>query len=359
MQDGTSVAIEGAATTKPWYYLRHYHEWRYLELLTLLTVAVMSFNILFATMIDSPFSLWFHDTTILTSMAVGYVLILGILWDLSLILFSMLDDVVIATFNRSIYPKSIGDISRSYRFFPKGLFALPLIFVTCYAILGTSNITLFSFTLLNDLTVWRDDLFWALEEPLFVWLSSFSINTTLWDSLYHSCWLIEVTMLFLLIIIGQNSRFVFLYGFSMVILYYVGRFVGMLNPVKGPAFYKPEYFNHDDGSLTQLAVEKLTTTLSLPAAQAIEHGGILLGGISAMPSLHIGMISLTSYWLYTAHKWTLYVTIPWVMIVWASTIVLGWHYVVDGVGGIVLAFFSIWLTKYFLNLKVSGLSEKI
>ena len=166
-------------------------------------------------------------------------------------------------------------------------------------------------------------------------------------------------MVCFLIIVSQGSRLAFFYGYSLIILFYVGRFVGMLNPVKGPAFYKPEYFYHKVGSLTQIAVEKLNETLSLPAEEAIKHGGILLGGISAMPSLHIGMVILTSYWMYIARKWTLFVTIPWVVMVWISTIVLGWHYVVDGVGGVLLAVGSIYLCHYLLRFSWGGLTKNI
>ncbi len=56
-----------------------------------------------------------------------------------------------------------------------------------------------------------------------------------------------------------------------------------------------------------------------------------------MPSLQVAMVAVTAYWLAMAKRWTLYVTGPWVALVWASTVVLGWHYVLDGAGGIVLA----------------------
>lgn len=93
--------------------------------------------------------------------------------------------------------------------------------------------------------------------------------------------------------------------------------------------------------------------------QAIEEGGILLGGISAMPSLHIGMVTLTSYWLYTTRRWTLIATVPWVIMVWTSTVVLGWRYVVDGLGGLLLAIFSIWLTRYLMKFSWGGLAKDI
>jgi membrane-associated phospholipid phosphatase len=79
--------------------------------------------------------------------------------------------------------------------------------------------------------------------------------------------------------------------------------------------------------------------------QAIHRGAVLLGGVSAMPSLHVAMVAVTAFWLAMAKRWTLYITGPWVLLVWTSTVVLGWHYVLDGAGGILLAVLCAVLTS--------------
>lgn len=340
-------------------YLNEYVEWRYFLLLFLLAVIVMGSTVIVAKQISSPFSFWFSDAAILLSLIAGYLLIVGFCWDISLIVFGMLVDFLRRRGALNITERLSLKNSRSLRFFSNGIPAIFIILITSYVVLGTSNITLLSFKVLGSFTEWRDPMFWAIERPLFEWLATLSINTAFWDSFYHSSWLLEMTMVCFLIIVSQGSRIVFFYGYSLITLFYTGRFVGMLNPVKGPAFYRPEYFNHADGSLTQIAVEMLTKTLALPPEKAIEKGGILLGGISAMPSLHIGMVILTSYWLYTARKWTLFASVPWVIMVWISTVVLGWHYVVDGIGGILLAAFSIWMTRYLMKFSWGGLTKNI
>ncbi|NOZ64905.1 MAG: phosphatase PAP2 family protein [Alphaproteobacteria bacterium] len=333
--------------------------WRYAVLILILHAVMLGVTAMAASIISSPFSLWFNDTNLLLAVVALYVLFVGSLWHIALILLSILDDVKTKISGAPLFPEPLRSNLFAMKFYPVGLSALLIIVLTCLAILGTSNITLLSFKLLSGTTEWRDGIFWAIEGPLFEWLSTLHINTNFWDPLYHSCWAIEMAMVCFLIVVSQSTRVVFFYGYSMIILYYLGRFIGMLNPVKGPAFYKPEYFNHAADSLTKMAVDKLNHTLALPLDQAIQEGGILLGGISAMPSLHIGMITLTSYWLYTTRKWTLVVTIPWVVMVWISTVVLGWHYVIDGVGGVLLAAFSIWVTGYILKFSWGGLTKDI
>jgi len=65
-----------------------------------------------------------------------------------------------------------------------------------------------------------------------------------------------------------------------------------------------------------------------------------------MPSLHVGMVSLTAYWLGVGRRLTLFFGVPWVAAVWISTVLLGWHYALDGFGGMVLAALCIAVTRF-------------
>jgi membrane-associated phospholipid phosphatase len=134
----------------------------------------------------------------------------------------------------------------------------------------------------------------------------------------------------------------------MIILFYTGRFLGVINPVMGPAFFKPEFYTYLDGSVTDSAMQKVAEIMAISPDIAKEESGVMLGGVSAMPSLHMGMVSLTAFWLAIAKPITLSVTIPWVLMVWTSTVVLGWHYILDGAGGIVLALICVLLTQWIL-----------
>jgi membrane-associated phospholipid phosphatase len=87
----------------------------------------------------------------------------------------------------------------------------------------------------------------------------------------------------------------------------------------------------------------------------VKLSAALLGGVSALPSLHVGMVSLTTYWLAVSNPKTLFVGIPWLVGVWTSTALLGWHYVLDGAGGILLAVVCIYLTRFMLSKLGCGL----
>src|SRR5690606_27982935 len=60
----------------------------------------------------------------------------------------------------------------------------------------------------------------------------------------------------------------------------------------------------------------------------------LLPGTQGMPSLHVGLAWIAMVTLAREWRWTLWPTVPWFCLNWASTVFLGWHYALDGVGGI-------------------------
>lgn len=303
-----------------------------------------------ASVTGSTFVLWFRDTPILLLIVLMFMAGLGIAWDGLLIAAGMIFQIV-----RRLRPSDNGvpitvESLRKARFFTCGLSPLVMMLATAFAILGTSNITLISLNLMGTLTEWRDPFFWGIEGSIFQWLTSLPINAAAWDRLYHSAWGIELFAAFVLIVVSRGPRIVLHYSISMILLFYVGRFLGLINPVMGPVFFKPELFGYLEGSLTEAATQSIAAIMALNPEDATKSGGILLGGISAMPSLHVGMVTLTAYWLAYAKRWTMFVTVPWVLLVWTATVVLGWHYILDGAGGMALGAACIWATYRVLGL---------
>ena len=122
-----------------------------------------------------------------------------------------------------------------------------------------------------------------------------------------------------------------------------------MNPVMGPAFLKPELFSYLDGSITDIAMQRVAEIMEIGPEASKDRSGMLLGGVSAMPSLHLGMVTLTSLWLAIEKRATLIITVPWVSLVWMSTVVLGWHYILDGAGGVLLGVICVWITQWGLQ----------
>lgn len=302
-----------------------------------------------AVIAGAPFVLWFDDTPILLGSLLTCVLLLGVVWDGLLVSVGLLAQTIFRPTASSGGSWVTVESLRKARFFTCGPTPVLMLLATAFAVLGTSNLTLLSLKLLQGATHWRDSFFWQIEGRLIEHLAQLPINAAGWDHLYHSAWGIEILAAFALIVIGRGPWIVLHYCVSLILLFYIGRLLGTLNPVMGPAFHRPDLFSYLDGSVTSTAMKLVAKVMAQPADQAMHVGGILLGGVSAMPSLHVAMVAATAYWLFTASRWTLIITVAWVLSVWTSTVVLGWHYVLDGAGGIALAGVSIILTRLLLR----------
>lgn len=319
-------------------------------LIVLCTYAIfMALTYCISVFVGAPFRLWFNDGHFVVIAACVFLISFGVIWDGALILLGVICETLPRKPGFSGFRLITVESVRNIRFFSCGLIPLILIVLTAFVLLGTSNITLISLKLLDHVTIWRDPYLWEIEKSVLIWLTQLPINVVAWDTLYHGCWPIEFFAAFVLVVLGRGARLVLYYCVSMIVLFYVGRLLGVINPVMGPAFFKPELFAYLDNSITQQAMQLVSSVMVQSPEMAIEQGGVLLGGISAMPSLHVAMVTVTSYWLAVARRWTLAITVPWVLLVWSATVVLGWHYILDGAGGMVLGAGSIWVTNVLLR----------
>lgn len=276
-----------------------------------------------ATLVGARFSFWLNHTGLVLTLALGHTLVLGLLWDGA------------ALFASRVIPGRQG-LWRRVGFFSLGGWPLLLLAAAVYFVAETANITLISLTLLESTTTWRDAFFWRLEEPLVRWVTALRPDVRGWEALYHSAWTIELSAVFLLFVIGRRAELLSRFVLSFLLVFYAGRLIGLVTPVMGPALYRPDLFPYLEDTFSARAMQAIVDLIGAGAG-SVRPDALLLGGVSAMPSLHIAMVGLTAYWLWAGKRATAWVTLPWVLAVWTSTVVLGWHYALDGVGGLLLA----------------------
>lgn len=300
-----------------------------------------------AAFLSAPFVAVFPDAVGVLIIEALYLLALGVLWDGGLLVAGFLRRT--HAMERLVGSAGHGvlDLWRQSGFFSLGIWPFALVMVTSFAIIGSSNLTLINLELLKAVTAWRDPLLWSVEASLFEWLGSTSPDVRFWDALYHSAWGFELLAVFALILISRNNLAILRFCLSLILLFYVGRALGLLNPVMGPAFFQPQLFGYLAGSISGAAVQLVEAVMQDP--DNLNRSAVLLGGVSAMPSLHLGMVALAVCWLAMASRWSLLITLPWITLVWCATVILGWHYVLDGLGGIALSLGCAWLSCVVLK----------
>ncbi len=134
---------------------------------------------------------------------------------------------------------------------------------------------------------------------------------------------------------------------SVIIACYLGLVGYILVPCLGPILYQQDLFNKD---LVLSNCQPYIQSDDLSSAYTFSRGYF-----HCFPSLHFG---ITFVWLFLAWKYLrkerffkyfYYLHIPLVLLLWMATLYLRWHYLIDWVGGLLVAVLGIWLGKKIVD----------
>lgn len=180
-------------------------------------------------------------------------------------------------------------------------------------------------------STWFDPLLWQAEREIFaLLLGSWLDKPIVWDIVYFQMWSFVLLVAALLGASGQSGRLASM-AMAIVIAFFITRGINLLLPSAGPAFFRPERF-HLDGTASRAAQLMLIDYM----AGRIPANGVYPATM-AMPSLHVALTALAAGFLACGRRRTLWWSLPWLGLVWASTVMLGWHYLADGLAGLGVA----------------------
>ncbi|HEX2880385.1 MAG TPA: phosphatase PAP2 family protein, partial [Polyangiaceae bacterium] len=150
-------------------------------------------------------------------------------------------------------------------------------------------------------------------------------------------WMVVLAFIFYV----RRDRFSLRWLFASVTLVYIlGVLITMLYPSYGPCFLEPGRFSWIRETTVGRTQANLAQFYDLSVKTVNAEGAFRAAafmGIAAFPSLHVAhmvilvMIAWRTFPLYSV--WMLWMTIATTI----ATIGFGWHYIVDALGGIVLA----------------------
>ena len=217
----------------------------------------------------------------------------------------------------------------------------------CIMAIGVSNAQDLSELYRKSVHHWHDAELWQLELACFTFLKgSFIDYPKFWDGIYFLLWTYLMGA-YAILYKADRFRFFGVFSISTVASFFLTRWAALKYATAGPVFYQPEFFNVA-GTLSSKTQEMLRLYMQGEIAQ---NG--FIPGTMGMPSLHIGLTVIAT-WLLACHaKWTLWFTVPLTGLIWLSTIMLGWHYILDGLGGVVVAVVSMTFAHGLLKVMPS------
>jgi hypothetical protein len=195
---------------------------------------------------------------------------------------------------------------------------------------------------------WYDAQLWSIESTLIQKLLASRINDpALWDKIYFLLWPYLFLIMAFMFRKIRSREFIALI-LTVMFSFYITRFINLQFPSAGPAFFVPELF-HLGGTITGAAQDHLRLFMQ----GAVQQNG-LTPGTMAMPSLHVGLAMIAVLFCFRLSKKSLWVTLPALALTWLATVVLGWHYFLDGVGAIFVVF-----AAHRLALLMLAIQEKL
>jgi len=132
---------------------------------------------------------------------------------------------------------------------------------------------------------------------------------------------------------ARKRRFVVLYLFAWIVL---GNVIALLGMSVGPVYFDRLLGKTVFNDLPQMMISSGLDQTIVPQMQerlwALYLGGEgdSGSGISAFPSVHVGMASVVGLYLFERSRWLALVAVPLVLWYQFLSVYTGWHYAVDG-----------------------------
>lgn len=146
-----------------------------------------------------------------------------------------------------------------------------------------------------------------------------------------------------------HKRFFFVY-FAMWI--FCGLLAVML-PSLGPVYMDPEAFQN----VYKPLASQLQQSLGVHYLKALMHPDryklFIYEGIAAFPSLHVGIIAVFAFFIYPLSRLLGTLMFVYLIIVEFGSVLLGWHYAVDGIFATCLAYLLFKWASYMIPEKSS------
>ena len=176
----------------------------------------------------------------------------------------------------------------------------------------------------------------SLKIPIHSWIWGFI------DKLYVTFF--PKNIIFLWIFILQTKSKILMQQFVMAfcLLWILGGLCYFLFPALGPCYYLPDLFKNPSTPIATYLQKLLWNAYTNGPTHKYLKSFL---GIAAMPSLHIAFSFLCAIFSYKISKLLCLFTCIYTMLILFGSVILGWHYTIDGYAGIILSILIYLLSK--------------
>jgi PAP2 superfamily protein len=218
---------------------------------------------------------------------------------------------------------------------------------------------------LYDQELWNIDqaMFFGLS-PNILFLNVFSKGVVLKviDWAYARVFFVSMSVAFMFFLSSPSRRLRAAFSTGNTFLWLAGAWLYMLLPSLGPAFRFPDvWLPYVYGlGITQhfqaFLMKNYQAVMELPRGGSIGNVQLMFG-IAAFPSLHVAFQMFAFLWMRRLWIYGEIVFGVFTLVILIGSVVTGWHYLIDGVAGIVMAALAyksavgLWRLRDWLRLR--------
>jgi hypothetical protein len=203
---------------------------------------------------------------------------------------------------------------------------------------------------LYDQELWNLDqrMFFGLS-PNILFLNIFSQRAVMQgiDWAYARIFFVSMAVAFSFFLSAPSRRLRAAFSNGNTTLWLAGAWLYMFVPSLGPAFRFPEVWLPYVYGLEVTQHFQTVLMRNYQAVRRLPFGGSvaevqLMFGVAAFPSLHVGFQTFVFLWMRRLWIYGQIVFGVFALVIVIGSVVTGWHYLIDGIAGAVLALVAYW-----------------
>ena len=163
------------------------------------------------------------------------------------------------------------------------------------------------------------------------------------DRIYISWYMVKPMVLAYFALIPER-RIHIRFFFSYFAMWIFGGLCAVIIPSLGPIYINPECFSELNMPFARGLQKMLLNHYEAALANPGKYKVFIYEGIAAFPSLHVGIVALFAFFIWKLNRRAGIIMFVYVALIQIGSVLLGWHYAIDGYFTIVLAFGLYWLS---------------
>jgi len=210
-----------------------------------------------------------------------------------------------------------------------------------------------------------DQELWNIDQKMFLGLSPNVLFLNVFangvvlkviDWSYARIFFISMSIAFMFFLSSPSRRLRAAFSTGNTILWIAGAWLYLLVPSVGPAFRFPDvwlpfaYGLDMTQHFQAFLMKNYQAVLRLPRGGSISDVQLTLG-VAAFPSLHVAFQSFVFLWMRRLWIYGEIVFGVFAFVILIGSVVTGWHYLIDGIAGIVLAIVAYKIASHAWKLR--------